>query len=67
MEENTLETDIASNERNDDRKQTSEIFERVCDLFSPLRNHWSFIQDILIWRKLEISVIVFNLLNGLFW
>ena len=67
MEENTLEADIASNERNDDRKQTNEIFERVCELFSPLRNHWSLIQDILIWRKLEISVMVFDVLNGLFW
>ena len=67
MEEHTLETDIASNERNEDRKQANEIFQHICDFFSPLRDHWPCIQDILVWRKLEISVIVFNVLNGLFW
>jgi hypothetical protein len=68
MEENTTsEIDIASNEGSNDTKQTSEIFEHVCDLFSPLRDQWPFIQDVLIWRKLEISVVVFNILNVLFW
>lgn len=66
MDENPTEFDIASNVRKDDAKQTNENFEYFCDLFSPLRDRWPFIQDILLWRNIGISVIVFNILNVLF-
>ncbi|XP_028398499.1 reticulophagy regulator 3-like [Dendronephthya gigantea] len=58
---------IASNERSNDCKQTNETVEYICEFFSPLRDQWPFIQEVLIWRKLEISVIVFNILNVVFW
>ena len=67
MDENLTEFDIASNERKNDAKQTNEVFERFCELFSPVRNQWPFIQDVLLWRNIGISVIVFNILNVLFW
>ena len=67
MDENLTKFDIASNERQNDAKQINEVFERFCELFSPVRDQWPFIQDILLWRNIGISVIVFNILNVLFW
>lgn len=42
-------------------------FHKVCVLFSPLQSRWSFCQEVLLWQKLEISVVCFNLINVLFW
>ena len=58
---------IASDERSNDCKRTNDTFGHICEIFSPLRDQWSFIQDVLVWRKLEISVIVFDILNVMFW
>ncbi|XP_046846612.1 uncharacterized protein LOC124440298 [Xenia sp. Carnegie-2017] len=49
------------------KKQTYKTFEHVSDILSPLEYRWAFIQDVLKWSNLELSVLIFNTINVLFW
>lgn len=51
----------------DPQKDENGHFHRVCEFFSPLHQRWPLIQAVLLWEKLEISVVCFNVINVVFW
>lgn len=63
MDEKTsdfVDSNVPKNEEN-------EYFKRVYELFSPVRQRWTLVQEVLLWQKLQISIVCFNVINVLFW
>ena len=49
------------------KNEENEYFKRVYEFFSPVRQRWALVLEVLLWQHLEISIVCFNVINVLFW